>query len=88
MNGTCQLCGLYTAQLERHHIFGGAYRKKSERYKLTTNLCHDCHNEPPCGVHHNANAMLALKQQGQQQAMREQQWSTADFIREFGKNYL
>ena len=39
----CFLCGRNGADdpLDKHHIFGGAYRKKSERYGLTVYLCHD-----------------------------------------------
>lgn len=83
----CFLCGSQT-WLERHHIFGGANRKKSEKYGLVVDLCHTCHNEPPNGVHHNKDAMLRLKMYGQKKAMLEHGWSKEDFIREFGKNYL
>ena len=43
---SCWLCGRNgTAEpLDKHHIFGGAYRKKSEKYGLTVYLCHgSCH---------------------------------------------
>lgn len=41
---SCWLCGRNgTAEpLDKHHIFGGAYRKKSEKYGLTVYLCHGC----------------------------------------------
>lgn len=87
MERSCKLCGSQR-WLERHHIFGGANRKKSEKYGLVVYLCHNCHNEPPYGVHHNRDEMLRLKQYGQKKAMLEQGWSKEDFIREFGKNYL
>ena len=74
--------------MEEHHIFGGARRKKSEKYGLVVDLCHACHNEPPRGAHHNRDTALYLHQWGQRKAMMEQGWSTYDFIREFGKNYL
>ena len=74
--------------MEEHHIFGGARRKKSEKYGLVVDLCHPCHNEPPRGAHHNKDTALYLHQWGQRKAMLEQGWSTHDFIREFGKNYL
>lgn len=83
----CFLCGSYN-WIERHHIFGGANRKKSDKYGLVIDLCHYCHNEPPNGVHHNRQAMLELRQYGQRKAMEEQGWTTEDFIREFGRNYL
>ena len=87
MTGTCFLCGRY-GPLEKHHIFGAANRKKSEKYGLVVGLCHDCHNEPHRGAHHNKDTALYLHQWGQRKAMLEQGWSTYDFIREFGKNYL
>lgn len=87
MTGHCFLCGRY-GPVERHHIFGGANRKKSEKYGLTVNLCHWCHNEPPEGVHHNAAAMQRLHEYGQRKAMKEQGWTAEEFRREFYKNYL
>lgn len=87
MERECFLCGR-RGWIERHHIFGGANRKKSDKLGLVVDLCHDCHNEPPLGVHHNKEAMLRLKQYGQKKAMLEQGWSAEEFIREFGKNYL
>ena len=87
----CWLCGRNGAadRLDRHHIFPGAYRDKSERYGLVVYLCHDrCHENGIYAVHHNAQTMRDLKRYGQQKAMEEQGWSTEDFIREFGKNYL
>ena len=83
----CYFCGA-TRDLERHHIFGGAYRKKSEKLGLTVRLCHNCHNEPPGGVHHNAAQMLILHQVGQQAAQEKYEWNTDAFIQEFGKNYI
>lgn len=87
MNGTCFLCSCY-GPVERHHIFGGALRKKSEQYGLVVELCHWCHNEPPEGVHHNVAAMQRLHEYGQRKAMKEQGWTVEDFRREFYKNYL
>lgn len=87
MMGTCFLCGRY-CNCEVHHIFGGPFRKKSDRLGLTVTLCRECHNTPPNGVHFNRNTMLKVKQYGQRKAMTENAWSVEDFIREFGKNYL
>ena len=87
MTGPCFLCGRY-APLERHHVFGGARRKKAEKYGLVVELCHSCHNEPPHGAHFDKDTALYLHQWGQRKVMLEQGWSTHDFIREFGKNYL
>ena len=83
----CFFCGS-REWLERHHLFGGSNRKKSEKYGLVVDLCHYHHNEPPYGVHHNKEAMAYLHRCGQIKAMREQGWTVDEFRREFGKNYL
>lgn len=83
----CFLCGRYT-NTEKHHIFGGALRGKSDKYGLTVELCHSCHNEPPRGAHHNKETMQKLHEYGQIKAMEDNGWSVADFQREFYKNYL
>lgn len=71
------------------HIFGGPFRKKSEKYGLVVYLCHnDCHIFGRKAAHQNANTMLMLKRYGQEKAMKEQGWNTEKFIREFGRNYL
>lgn len=85
--GKCLLCGRY-GFIERHHLFGGANRKKSTKYGLIVDLCHDCHNEPPNGAHHNKGTMQYLHEYGQKKAMQENGWTVQDFIHEFGRNYL
>ncbi len=83
----CEICGsLYN--IERHHVFNGAYRKKSEKYNAVADLCHNCHNEPPNGVYHNAQNMQALKAKYQKLIMLHYGMSEADFINIFGKNYI
>lgn len=87
----CWLCGRNGAAdpLDKHHIFGAANRKKSERLGLTVYLCHNrCHIFGKEAVHQNKDTMLALHKYGQQKAMEEQGWDTDRFIAEFGKNYL
>ncbi len=83
----CYICGS-TQDLENHHIFGGANRKKSGKYGLTVTLCHNCHNEPPNGIHFNAVNNHNLKSLAQKAAMEIYGWSTEDFINIFGKNYI
>lgn len=88
---SCFLCGRNGSAdpLDKHHIFGGAYRSKSEKYGLYVYLCHhDCHIFGEYAAHKNADAMRYLHQYGQKKAMRENNWTIDDFIREFGKNYL
>lgn len=77
-----------TDRLERHHLFGGAYRKKSDRLGLVVDLTHDMHNEPPYGAHHNKQTMLALHKYGQALAMERYGWDIDRFREEFGMNYL
>lgn len=75
-----------TDWLEKHHIFGGANRKLSEKYGLWVWLTHDEHNEPPHGVHHNIQAMRELQKQGQLAFMAA--YPDKDFQAIFGRNYL
>lgn len=87
----CWLCGRNGAgdPLDKHHLFSGAYRKKSEKYGLTVYLCHNrCHIFGPNAAHRNKDTMQQLHEYGQRKAMKEQGWTPEDFIREFGKNYL
>lgn len=88
---TCWLCGANGCfdPLDRHHIFGGANRKKSDRMGLVVHLCHNrCHLFGKYAAHQNKDTMLKLHQYGQRKAMSENGWDTAKFISEFGKNYL
>lgn len=88
---TCWLCRRNgaTDRLDRHHIFGGSNRAKSEQYGLVVMLCHRrCHIFGPNAVHQNARTMQALHEYGQRKWMQEQNASVEDFIEAFGKNYL
>lgn len=81
----CFLCHT-TNWLENHHIFGAANKKNSEKYGLMVYLCHYCHNEPPNGVHHNAENMSKLRATAQ--AKFEETHTREEFMSIFGKNYL
>ena len=85
--GVCLICRRI-GQTEEHHIFGSGNRKKADREGLTAYLCHNCHNEPPNGVHFNRERNIHLKQIGQLAWMNYYGKTTADFIREYGKNYI
>jgi hypothetical protein len=87
MEGTCFLCGNWET-VERHHIFGGARRKKADKLKLTVMLCPYCHQYDADSAHRSAETRLYLHKYCQKKAMVEQKWTIEDFIREFGKNYL
>ena len=87
----CWLCGRNGNgdPLDKHHIFNGPYRKKSEKYGLVVYLCHErCHEFGSEAVHRNADNMRKLKQWGQKKAMIKNGWTVDDFREVFGKNYL
>lgn len=88
---SCWLCGRngQSDPLDKHHIFGGAFRRKSEKYGLTVPLCHNrCHLFGAKAVHRNAETALRLHQYGQEKAMEKNGWTVEQFMIEFGKNYL
>lgn len=74
--------------LNRHEIFGGAYRQKSKRLGLWVYLCHSRCHQGAGGIHNDAKLDLALKRIAQRRAMDAYGWSTQDFIAQFGRNYL
>ncbi len=91
MDKVCWLCGANGSNdpLERHHVFGGPLRDKSEQYGLTVWLCgNHCHRLGRYSVHKNAETARALKREMQQRCMKEQGWTMEDWHREFGKSYL
>ena len=58
---TCWLCGANGCAdpLDKHHIFGGSNRKKSERMGLVVYLCHHrCHIFGKKAVHQDKETML------------------------------
>ena len=87
----CFLCGKNGCSdpLDRHHIFGGGRRKKSEKYGLVVDLCHhECHQFGPRAAHQCAETRDELHRYGQKMAMERMGWTKEDFMREFGRNYL
>lgn len=87
----CWLCGRNgnADPLDRHHIFGGSNRKKSEKYGLVVMLCHHrCHLYGKAAVHRSQETAQILHKYGQRMAMRDNDWTIDDFRLEFGKNYL
>lgn len=87
----CYLCGRNGCMdpLDKHHVFGGSYRKKSEKYGAVVYLCHErCHERGKMAVHNNRVIDIRLRQEFQVRLMEEQGWSEDDFRREFGKSYL
>lgn len=87
----CFLCGRNGSgdPLEKHHIFGGSRRKKSDKYGLVVYLCGNrCHRNGEYAVHRNKDTALFIHRYGQEKFMRENNRTTEQFISEFGKNYL
>jgi len=82
-NGKCVICGA-TDTLVRHEIFHGPNRTKSKSLGLWVSLCPNCHMM----LHSHPDIDYKLKRYGQRRAMKHYKWTTADFIRQFGKNYL
>lgn len=84
MEGICERCGVYS-NVEIHHIYGGRGRREvSDRYGAVIALCPKCHRY----LHDNPAKMLPWKQVWQQKLMLYNDWTTEDFIRVFGRNYI
>lgn len=82
----CFICGT-TFNLHKHHIFGGANRRKSEKDGCWCYLCANDHNMSNRGVHLNRQADLTLKRICQVAWETEYNKSTDDFIKEYGRSY-
>ena len=85
--GKCFLSDTY-GLVERHHIFGGALREKSELYGLVVELSPWMHREGPKAAHRCGETARKLKRYGQRKIMIERGWTVERFILEFGRNYL
>lgn len=87
----CFLCGRNgaTDPLDKHHCLPGKNRQKADKLGLYVYLCHSrCHLYGEYAAHRNKETALMLKQWAQKKAMKENNLTTEDFIREFGRNYL
>lgn len=86
-NRVCWVCGtIYN--LHKHHIFGGANRKKSDKDGCWVYLCGYHHNLSDEGVHFNRELDLKLKRECETNWLERNGKTEDDFIREYGKNYL
>ena len=75
------------SKVERHHIFGGSNRKRSEKYGYVVPLRPDLH---PNGVFAGKDAKEIdsyLKQMAQRD-FEEKHGTREEFIKEFGKSHL
>lgn len=78
----CERCGQIAT--DRHHIFNGAMRNKSEIFHAVIYVCRKCHDE----IHNNAELRKEIKAQWQEKLMKEHKWSEDDFREVFKKSYL
>lgn len=86
----CFFCGRNGSadRLEKHHIFGGANRRKSEEDGLYVMLCGDrCHRNGPWSAHQNAECAELLHKVGQK-AWEKRYGMRVDFMSRYRKNYL
>ena len=86
--GKCFICGRHMPTESHHIFFGAANRKLSEKFGLKVDLCHECHNEPPNGVHFSNIQCRFLQKIAQSEAMRYYGWSKDEFMQIFGRNYI
>ena len=86
MIGTCAICRRYT-RLECHHVFGGPYRKKATKHGAMIHICRECHTGPD-GIQYNRDLSNYWKSVFQHRIMKQHGWTTAQFIKEFGRNYI
>lgn len=75
--------------LDKHHVFPGPLRSKSEQYGLTVYIHHNkCHIFGEHAVHRDAEVCRQLQAHAQKKAMAQYGWDTQTFITNFYKNYL
>lgn len=78
--GICSCCGK-KIDTTIHHIFGGAYRRRSEKNDFVMELCFDCHRKM-----HDTD--LGEKTKRVFQAKYEKQHSHDDFVKLMGNSWL
>ena len=77
-----------TIFLDKHHVFGGANRKKSESMGLWIYVRADLHKISADSIHQDAELNKSIKKWAQRKCMEHYDMTVEDFIREFGKNYI
>ena len=75
-----------TSNLHKHHIFGAANRKWSEKYGLWIWLREDWHDMADYGIHFNSDLREKIQQKAQQRFIEV--YPDLDFFKIFGRNYL
>lgn len=91
LDHVCYLCSKngQTDRLERHHIFGGANRGKSEEDGLWVWLCgNECHRNGKQAAHRSRNTMISLHRAGELAYLEAYNKTKEDFLTRYGRNYL
>lgn len=87
----CFICEMSECgdHLDKHHVFGGAYRDKSEQYGLTVYIHHNkCHIFGENSAHMNRAVQAKLQWIAQKKAMEVYGWTAKEFIKIFGRNCI
>lgn len=94
----CYICDHYCGDpspksyLEKHHVFGGPLRKKSEHFGLTVYLCKRHHTGDITGskeaVHRPDCNDYALRLKKAAQKQFESQYGHEKFMKEFDRNWI
>lgn len=85
IKGRCYICHA-NCHTDEHHIFEGANRQASDKYRLTVFLCRVCHrraHEYPKEFEEKYH----LKRSAQIVAMTKYRWTIDDFRKHFRKDY-
>lgn len=81
--GYCRVCGKW-AKLEPHHVYGGCYRKKSEKYGMVALICRECHDK----IHFSKDSARLMKGlRSYYQTIFEQRYPNLNFREIFGRNW-
>lgn len=72
----------------KHHVFGGANRKLSEKDGLYFYLRPEMHNMSDKGIHFNKDFMDYAHKVGQLAWQEYYNKTKEDFIQRYGRNYL
>ena len=73
--------------LHKRHVFGGAARKYSEKYRCYIYLTPELHNLSDKGIHFNRELNLKVKKEFEKRLIAAG-WTKKEFVETFGKNYI
>lgn len=72
----------------KHHVYGGAYRNKSDEDGLVIFLTPEMHNMSNQGIHFNKWFSDYVKKEAQKTWMEYYGKSKEEFVARYGHNYL